>query len=597
MILNKIEASNFGPYEDISIDLSGGLTAIVGPNGTGKSTLTEIVSFCCVGDIIGTKKDAIRDEGPQNGWARIRFTLNGLEGEIYKELHTSSAYMKYGNDEVEGVDTVNTTLLAALEIEKQTITDVVFAQQGELTRILFQRASERERMFHRIFGLERLPRIEKLLSNDLAKYGVVEGMDGIRQQVKKELESIGKEISEVTSAYERRKEGVGNANIEGLQQEYYAAQEGVGIIRELVTTKKQLEEILPVIEAANTSTIEQAEITNLEQRVIQTHDEITRLEASITQNTRVLRVLSADIANCPVCNTVLADPTALQQKFESMLSDATLRVSTLSPELSSLRNDLADITRLKNEEESTLIRLKTNQQDLVGHIQKLVKKAPTTIPDVDQVKARLQQVLNATQELTALNAKLTTLRERSMSLTLRMKDLETELEKGKRIREYLNVLEPTRKAFHYSKIPRTAATYYLDTLNALVNKYMGWFTLEFTAIITPTYEIKCGVGTTIRKSIRLSGGQKTILALALRLALHEMFAHSFGFLWLDEPTVFLDGKNVEMFCEVLDTVKSAAQSEMGTSQLFIITHHHTEVVPYADNVIDVEQLTTQGEKT
>ncbi len=66
----------------------------------------------------------------------------------------------------------------------------------------------------------------------------------------------------------------------------------------------------------------------------------------------------------------------------------------------------------------------------------------------------------------------------------------------------------------------------------------------------------------------LSGGEKTVLALALRLALAE-FVAPLNFLTLDEPTNHLDQKRIEEFMEIIDREQLFTASK---GQLLLVTH-------------------------
>ena len=68
--------------------------------------------------------------------------------------------------------------------------------------------------------------------------------------------------------------------------------------------------------------------------------------------------------------------------------------------------------------------------------------------------------------------------------------------------------------------------------------------------------------------ITLSGGEKTVLALALRLALADYVA-PLQFLTLDEPTNHLDSRRVSEFMEIIDREQLFSHSK---GQLLLVTH-------------------------
>lgn len=83
MKITEVELSNIKSYDDAinSIDLTEGVNAIVGKNGSGKSTIQEAVGFALF-DFLGvTQEDFVRD-GENSGSVRVTFVSN-KDGEEY----------------------------------------------------------------------------------------------------------------------------------------------------------------------------------------------------------------------------------------------------------------------------------------------------------------------------------------------------------------------------------------------------------------------------------------------------------------------------------------------------------------------------------
>jgi exonuclease SbcC len=69
---------------------------------------------------------------------------------------------------------------------------------------------------------------------------------------------------------------------------------------------------------------------------------------------------------------------------------------------------------------------------------------------------------------------------------------------------------------------------------------------------------------------RLSYGQKTVLALAFRVAVNALFADQIGLLALDEPTAYLDQQRIRALAPVLERLR-----ELSTArglQCLMVTH-------------------------
>lgn len=126
----------------------------------------------------------------------------------------------------------------------------------------------------------------------------------------------------------------------------------------------------------------------------------------------------------------------------------------------------------------------------------------------------------------------------------------------------------------------------LEMLTSNINYYLSTFNSPFTVRIdNNSTELYCEFsnGETFLAS-ELSGGQKMVLAISWRLALHNTFAteESCGFLTLDEPTNHLDENNIQNLTQVMAQVKQAARDK--NLQVLVITHEKA-LEPLFDSVI------------
>lgn len=126
------------------------------------------------------------------------------------------------------------------------------------------------------------------------------------------------------------------------------------------------------------------------------------------------------------------------------------------------------------------------------------------------------------------------------------------------------------------KLPRAAMLGMLQCLVEKTNSFLSDFGVPFTFSCNESADLLCVFDDgSIRSASRLSGGQKVLLAVAWRLALHAAFAseESCGFLALDEPTMFLDSDNIDNLTDVLSKVKRSAEDQ--GVQILVITHEES----------------------
>ena len=158
--------------------------------------------------------------------------------------------------------------------------------------------------------------------------------------------------------------------------------------------------------------------------------------------------------------------------------------------------------------------------------------------------------------------------------------------------QVVKTLTNVRDYFHYTNGPRALSTGILSDMSSDINGFLDKFEAPFS-VIPNTQEglsFNCifhdgrSTGSTDANAEDLSGGEKILLATSFRLASYCMFANKLGLLSLDEPTVYLDDRNITKFGSFLEKVKIVSNDL--NLQIFIATHERS-VIPYLDTVIDL----------
>ncbi len=95
MKIHRLRAHNFRGIRDLDLDLGGKSLVILGPNGTGKSSILDAIDFLCTGSIRrltgeGTKAISIAkhaahvDEGAQDAWVEADFETSAGESKTLR---------------------------------------------------------------------------------------------------------------------------------------------------------------------------------------------------------------------------------------------------------------------------------------------------------------------------------------------------------------------------------------------------------------------------------------------------------------------------------------------------------------------------------
>ena len=140
-----------------------------------------------------------------------------------------------------------------------------------------------------------------------------------------------------------------------------------------------------------------------------------------------------------------------------------------------------------------------------------------------------------------------------------------------RLREWTTMAEQAREAL--KNAPRLVAQRNLLKLESAINELLQIFAVNFIVRApddgSPTFIAEFFDG---RRQVaqRLSIGQKTVLALAFRVAVNAMFAEEIGLLALDEPTASLDAARIHALAPVLERLRDLSTAK--GLQCLLVTH-------------------------
>lgn len=178
------------------------------------------------------------------------------------------------------------------------------------------------------------------------------------------------------------------------------------------------------------------------------------------------------------------------------------------------------------------------------------------------------------------------LEEVKLQTEVRMIEARVELslgnaKKNEKRNQYMNTLNSLYELFHVSQFPRKLIQSYAGDVQELLLQNIQKFNIPYTPRISEGFKILM-FDEHQRNVPNVSGGQKVVVGLALRLALHSLFAQSFPMWIVDEGTTHLDTDNVKMYFDVIKELRK----ESAIKQVIIIDHNEklTEVV---DHVIKV----------
>ena len=337
---------------------------------------------------------------------------------------------------------------------------------------------------------------------------------------------------------------------------------------------------------------------------------------------------SAGVANCPTCHTPVADLSAeiervrktlpaleeaaadaynararldkdasnwiiWQQRQQKLIAEETQLLSSTktfadinAPEISeeelvkqvadhdNLHNALAEIepiaqkTREKKAETDGLLAAVTAQRE-----KKIAELNTFSVKEVDFELAKTQLLL-LNQQLTmrqSLERDKAQLDAAHASLMTQFVDTQKAEQTAVTCRKWLEVAETTKAALKAA--PKLVTKRNLQRLEIAINELLQVFGVDFfiraasddsSSFVAEFFDGRK------QPAKRLSYGQKTVLALAFRVAVNSLFAENIGLLALDEPTAYLDQQRIKALAPVFEKLREFSTAR--GLQCLLVTH-------------------------
>lgn len=167
MIVKELEIFNFGQHEHLHYNLEGSVIGIVGPNGHGKSTVAQALTYAFLGILPDSYQEVIR-HGSKELKVYCKFEKNGKTYEITRSVNDkgkSSRSLFYEGLSrpkyvAKDIDNIMEQLLGA---DKQTVANSIFISQGAISDIVNNSPSERIDLLVKLLNLNYLNRRSALV--------------------------------------------------------------------------------------------------------------------------------------------------------------------------------------------------------------------------------------------------------------------------------------------------------------------------------------------------------------------------------------------------------------------------------------------------
>lgn len=161
MRLNRLHLRNFRQHADTTIDFDSGLTGIIGPNGSGKTTILEGIAWALYGmpAARGTRESIRSLRAPARAGVKVEldFDLAGHRYRVVRSLSGAELYLDGSAAPIaNSISGVTDLLRRRLGMSQQEFFNTYFTGQKELSVMASMGPAERAQFLSRVLGYERL---------------------------------------------------------------------------------------------------------------------------------------------------------------------------------------------------------------------------------------------------------------------------------------------------------------------------------------------------------------------------------------------------------------------------------------------------------
>jgi exonuclease SbcC len=692
MQLLKLEVKNWVHHRQRTCEFTRGLVAILGENGSGKSSLFGAIRWLLTGENpnYGVKTDNISQYAKEGepSYARLEFEHNGRIAVVTRHLlpdKEPATLLIDGKEAARGEKGVTAEIEKLLGVDSKFISRFIIVGQTDIFSFIDDNQTDTDKFFQRLFNTAKADKCQDVIGKNLLKTAPPEIVKP-SSQIVLEQTSVNDAIAEldeqiknlptldaflkaqtadqaVVQQWEKREQ----AGVELQKLEQQAAQYKKDIERHTNDIEQHEKDMQAFTDAMSGKAESHRDakialghwenyknIVKVRERIHTQRDEIADERARnpeppkpgelsaeqlrrdidsrkqwIKDAEQFVNMFDTDgVANCPTCHT---PSSQLAQQVEVYKLDIPGMKQNLA-ELQKAAEEQENAEKRRAQWEALEAKLRAREQQLDASEQDLtvvkppaateeeLQQAVSDFEDFESAQNELQPIIQNTREQIAkINGTLAAIEDRAAALAEEIKNIKVtqadahlaqsrlaamreqcaerqKLEQTRtqlefdlqrlneqlelvskqeadvvKLRRWAEIAEQAREALRNA--PRLVAQRNLQKLETAINELLQIFSVNFQIKVagdgSPTFIAEFYDG---RRQVaqRLSIGQKTVLALAFRVAVNAMFAEEIGLLALDEPTASLDQPRIQALAPVLEKLRDLSTAK--GLQCLLVTH-------------------------
>lgn len=529
MIIKKVSWRNFKSYSNILTEIDftekSSLNLIVGPNGTGKSSISEVITYSLYGNLDNFKASEIPNRINKNFWSKIELDCDGHSIEIIRGLAPSIFEVTIDGKQVDtaGKSNVQTMLEDSyFKIPYSVFINTLVLNIEAFKSLVSLNAADKRNIIDKIFGFT--------IYNQLTKFAKEE-QKSLMTSISSNEGSIRTSTNHMSS-YDRQIEE----------------------IKENSTSKEELDDLVAKIEAAKEAKKKNEEIiVKLNEMRTKLNDETFETSMVCKDNNNRINEINKRLeliesGKCPQCGTLLVGEEFETEK-KALLEEKQQIMSNMDSIKQSLLGIKSKLNAIDKKEDS--VRSLISKSKLIDLQSEYKYKSSIKNSNIDSLE-KLKSEINT--ELSELN------KERE--------SLENERK----------VLDTLITILGDNGIKKFISNQYVPVINKIMDDVLQFMGLNYIVTFDTNFNSTIMAnGCEIRYST-LSTGEKKRMNFASVISIIKFLKLQLGelnLLFLDELFSNIDVNGVSDMIEVLRKLSD----ELGLN-IYLIHHGQLEGVVF-----------------
>ena len=526
MRIKKIEWRNFSSYgnrkQEIEFEEEACLYQVVGENGAGKSSISQVITFGLYGKLEGKKLKDIPNRINGNAWVMITLDSNGSEIVVERGLEPNLFRLYINGVEYDqaGVRSVQDYLSEdILGIPYYVFNNTISLSINDFKSFIKMSSQDKRSIIDKIFGFHVLNQMRDLLKEENRKIresmenlgGRLSSVESTIQSSLNEMENLANQIEEESSS---KKEELQNSleTFEGLQ----------------VIHNKKTEEFRDIENELNN------ELTNTNRLIIESRTKLQEVQRKIKLY---------DLDQCPTCQT------SLDSEFHHCIKDGLVA-------------DQSSVSQQLEESNSLMADLKQKERDLSSIKRDIMDKGKKIEMKIGEIRRDLKSLNESSND-----KQLQSLQRIVDNLQGERGKMETESFKNQEKNNWLRTLD---EILGEKGVKQMAIRTILPSLNSEILELLGKMHLDYQVIFDEEFNATIyHMGVEIPTQTLSTGEMKKVdfVVLIAIMKLMKMKFSSINLLFLDELFSSVDPDGVHSILRILRSVCK----EFGLN-IFVINH-------------------------